>query len=75
MLNGIFHEGYNNLGNSLQNAGNCIDASLSYKRSIALSPNFAFAYNNLGVTAKEIRSISRIESKLLPSTYNRAKLF
>jgi Flp pilus assembly protein TadD len=52
------------LGNTLKALARLNDAEVSYKKAIALNPNYADANNNLGITLKEMGRLDEAEINL-----------
>lgn len=50
-----FAVAHSNLASVFQQQGKLHDALLHYKQAIAISPNFADAYSNMGNTLKEMQ--------------------
>jgi Flp pilus assembly protein TadD len=62
-LNPKFHQGFNNLGNSLKEQRKLDKAREAYLKAVKLDPKFAQAFNNLAVVLKEMKRFPQAERR------------
>jgi len=55
-------EAHYNLGNKLKGLGSSKDAEASYRKAIALKPDYAKAHSNLGITLQELGRLEEAEA-------------